>query len=85
MASYASVPVINALTDLYHPCQVLADCQTLGTLQEFVDAIEENRQSLASGAEVLRALQVVSSVAESLAMRGANDGAKQPETLASVI
>ena len=29
MASYASVPVINALTDLYHPCQVLADCQTL--------------------------------------------------------
>lgn len=29
MAGYASVPVINALTDLYHPCQVLADCLTL--------------------------------------------------------
>jgi ornithine carbamoyltransferase len=29
MASFASVPVINALTDLYHPCQVLADCLTL--------------------------------------------------------
>ncbi|HXF76115.1 MAG TPA: ornithine carbamoyltransferase [Methylomirabilota bacterium] len=29
MARVASVPVINALTDLYHPCQVLADCLTL--------------------------------------------------------
>jgi ornithine carbamoyltransferase len=29
MARAASVPVINALTDLYHPCQVLADCLTL--------------------------------------------------------
>jgi ornithine carbamoyltransferase len=29
MAQAASVPVINALTDLYHPCQVLADCLTL--------------------------------------------------------
>ncbi|HTN71569.1 MAG TPA: ornithine carbamoyltransferase [Methylomirabilota bacterium] len=29
MARYASVPVINGLTDLFHPCQVLADCLTL--------------------------------------------------------
>jgi ornithine carbamoyltransferase len=29
MARYSAVPVINALTDAYHPCQVLADCQTL--------------------------------------------------------
>ena len=29
MADYAGVPVINGLTDQYHPCQVLADFQTI--------------------------------------------------------
>jgi ornithine carbamoyltransferase len=29
LAQYASVPVINALTDDHHPCQALADCLTL--------------------------------------------------------
>ena len=37
MARYGSVPVINALSDLYHPCQVLAD---LLTLQECKGRIE---------------------------------------------
>ncbi len=29
MAAYAGVPVINALTDDFHPCQILADLQTI--------------------------------------------------------
>lgn len=29
LASYADVPVINALTELHHPCQALADLMTL--------------------------------------------------------
>jgi len=29
MASTATVPVINALSDVFHPCQVLADLQTV--------------------------------------------------------
>ncbi len=33
LAHFASVPVINGLTDLLHPCQVLADLQTV--LQSF--------------------------------------------------
>lgn len=28
-AQYASIPVINGLTDMYHPCQLLADLLTL--------------------------------------------------------
>jgi len=29
LAHYAGIPVINGLTDLLHPCQVMADCMTI--------------------------------------------------------
>jgi ornithine carbamoyltransferase len=32
LAKWASIPVINGLSDLYHPCQILAD---LLTIQEY--------------------------------------------------
>ena len=42
LAQYASIPVINALTDKYHPCQAIADYATLlhykGTLRDLTMA-----------------------------------------------
>lgn len=40
LASHASVPVINGLTDSYHPCQILAD---LLTVQEEFGSVEGRR------------------------------------------
>lgn len=39
MARYASCPVVNALTDSFHPCQVLADFQTMAMHRGGVDAL----------------------------------------------
>lgn len=40
MASVATVPVVNALTDEFHPCQVLADFLTVAQFKGGVDALE---------------------------------------------
>jgi ornithine carbamoyltransferase len=40
LAESAKVPVINGLSDLYHPCQVLADLFTLRELRGGLDAIK---------------------------------------------
>ena len=33
LAQYASVPVINGLTDKSHPCQVMADVMTMAEIK----------------------------------------------------
>ncbi|MDO8107470.1 ornithine carbamoyltransferase [Isoptericola sp. b441] len=39
MADRAGVPVVNALTDQFHPCQVLADLLTVAEQHDGVDAL----------------------------------------------
>lgn len=39
MAAHAGVPVVNALTDEFHPCQILADLMTVAQHRGGVDAL----------------------------------------------
>ncbi|MGM0417481.1 MAG: ornithine carbamoyltransferase [Thermodesulfobacteriota bacterium] len=39
-ASWSSIPVVNALTDLYHPCQILSDLMTAAEYKGGVDNLK---------------------------------------------
>ncbi|MDO4743531.1 MAG: ornithine carbamoyltransferase, partial [bacterium] len=40
LAKYGSIPVINGLTDLFHPCQVLADLMTIRERKSRLDGLK---------------------------------------------
>ncbi len=39
LAKWATVPVLNGLTDMFHPCQILADLQTVLELRGTIDGL----------------------------------------------
>jgi ornithine carbamoyltransferase len=63
MASHAGVPVVNALTDDFHPCQLLADLQT----------IEEHKGTL-TGLTVAFLGDAASNMSHSFLLAGATAG-----------
>ncbi|WP_129669206.1 ornithine carbamoyltransferase [Phytoactinopolyspora endophytica] len=63
MAAASSIPVVNALTDLYHPCQLLADLQT----------VRERKGTLA-GLTLTYAGDGANNMAHSYLLAGANAG-----------
>jgi ornithine carbamoyltransferase len=56
MAEYASIPVINALSDYEHPCQALADCMTL--LERFGDLRDVKLAYVGDGNNVAHSLML---------------------------
>lgn len=40
LAEFADIPVINGLTDMYHPCQVLADLMTIREYQTRLEGLK---------------------------------------------
>ena len=54
MVAYSKVPIINALTDLYHPCQTLADLLTLKEI--FKDLISTKIAYLGDANNILYSL-----------------------------
>ena len=57
LAAHADIPVINALSDLYHPCQALAD---ILTVEEKFDGLDDLKVAyVGDGNNVARSLAVV--------------------------
>src|SRR6202012_4990767 len=56
LAKWSSVPVINALCDLYHPCQALADIQTI--IERFGDLRGRKLAFIGDGNNVAHSLML---------------------------
>lgn len=57
LAEHATVPVINALCDVYHPCQALADFVTLS--EKFSDLSQVNLAYVGDGNNVSNSLMIM--------------------------
>ncbi len=80
MASASAVPVVNALTDEFHPCQVLADLMTVAQLRGGVDALPGMTLSyLGDGANNMANSYVLGGVTAGLHVRVGTPRQYQPD------
>ncbi len=59
LAEHGSVPVVNALTDMYHPCQALADMQTI--IEKLGDTAGKKLVYVGAGNNVAHSLMLAAS------------------------
>ncbi|MCT2178533.1 ornithine carbamoyltransferase [Brachybacterium muris] len=71
MAAHATVPVINALTDEFHPCQILADLQTIA---EHTGGLSEGDGPSLSGRSLAYLGDGANNMAHSYLLGGATAG-----------
>ncbi len=60
IAEYSKIPVINGLTDLYHPCQILGDLQTI--IEKKGDLKKQKIVFIGDGNNVSNSLLIASSI-----------------------
>ena len=80
MARWAGVPVVNALTDQFHPCQVLADLLTVAEHSGGLDALPGRTLAyLGDGANNMAHSYLLGGATAGLHVRVATPGSRLPE------
>lgn len=77
MAEFATVPVVNALTDQYHPCQLLADLMTVK--ERFGDLANRTLVYFGDGANNMAASYLLAGATAGMHVRVAAPANLQPD------
>ncbi|MFL2095711.1 ornithine carbamoyltransferase [Marinilactibacillus psychrotolerans] len=78
LAEYGSIPIINGLTDLYHPCQILAD---LMTIQEVKGSLENLKFAFVGDGNNMANSLIVGSLLAGASISVASPKGYQPDEL----
>lgn len=76
LAAFGSIPVINGLTDLYHPCQILAD---LMTVQEYKGQLDQLKFAFVGDGNNMANSLIVGSLLAGASIAVASPSGYQPD------